>query len=313
MTWPLKLPGALLRPGGQAALAQALTVAAAAALAGQLAIVAWRFVPGAHRPAASGPVPTAPAPADVGSVLQARLFGAVQAVPQTGENAPQTRVPLILAGTLASTDPKAGLAIIGETAQNAKVYAVGGSVPGGMRLHEVYADRVVLENGGALETLLLPRKFAGGAGIGQPAAVAGNTEPPLAESVQRLVAQGPEVVGEVLRPMPTYANGQLKGFRVYAGRDRRKFAKLGLQAGDLVTSINGVPLADPQRGLEILRTLGSGGAANVTVERGGSSQQISIDAAQLSAATEGVGAPVPPTGRPMPAAPPPLDDPASAQ
>jgi general secretion pathway protein C len=163
---------------------------------------------------------------------------------------------------------------------------VGATLPGGVKLHSVYPDRVVLDRGGVLETLPLPRQVASGTNFQVPVAAttAPTAEPPLAESVQRLIESGPEVVGEMIRPMPDFANGQLRGFRVYPGRDRRMFAKLGLQPGDLVTQINGVPLTDAQRGMEILRGLGNAGQANVTVERGGNVQQLSVNASQLAAA-----------------------------
>jgi len=204
----------------------------------------------------------------------------------------------VLAGTLAVRDPRAGLAIIGETAQAGHVYAVGSTLPGGVRLHEVYTDRVVLDRGGALETLPLPRTVAASGRPGR--ATAGGAEPPIGDAVQKLIAGGPEVVGDVLRPMPSYANGKLMGFRVYAGRDRRKFAKLGLQPGDVVTQVNGVPLGDPQHGLDALRSLGNQASATVTVERAGTATQLTIDASQLN----GMGENVPPAPGAAPGAPP---------
>jgi general secretion pathway protein C len=201
----------------------------------------------------------------------------------------------VLAGTLAVRDPQAGLAIVGETAQSGHVYAVGASLPGGVRLHEVYSDRVVLDRGGVLETLPLPRSVASGS----PRRVAaGGAEPPIGEAVQKLIAGGPEVVGDVLRPMPSYANGKLMGFRVYAGRDRRKFAKLGLQPGDVVTQVNGVPLGDSQHGLDALRSLGGQSTATVTVERAGTATQLTIDASQLNGMSDNI--PPAPTAAPAP-------------
>jgi general secretion pathway protein C len=310
----------LARPASAAEfLPQALAVLAAAAIAGQLALLVWKFVPGAHRAPPAPPVPARSARADLDALLRAPVFGAPAAAGgASGENAPRTRVALVLAGTLAVRDPKAGLAIIGESAQAARLYAAGSSLPGGVRLHEVYTDRVVLDRDGTLETLPMPRQSSGGAGGGTArlSPAGNNAEPPLGESVQRLVAQGPEVIGEVLRPMPMYANGQLKGFRVYAGRDRQKFAKLGLQPGDLVTQINGVPLGDAQHGMEILRSLGNSGTANVTIERGGSVQQLTVDTAQVAAMAGGAapagvtppGGVVPLVDAPPPAEPPPKSD-----
>jgi general secretion pathway protein C len=271
-------------------------------LGGQLAVLLWQLLPGAGRgPAAGVRLAPPPATADENALARAHLFGAAEVAGNAGAEAQATRVPLILAGTLAVRDPTQGLAIVGATAQAGKLYAVGSVLPGGVKLHEVYADHIVLEHDGVLETLSLPRQFTGGVGPASAALSPGGNsgEPPLADSVQKLIAQGPEVIGEVLRPMPTYANGQLKGFRVYPGRNRAKFEMLQLRAGDLVTQINNVPLSDPQRGMEILRTLGTSGAAQVTVERGAVTQQLMIDAAQVAGlAQPNSDAPGPPAGAP---------------
>jgi len=316
MNAPMALPARLRRlvapaagaaAGASAIGPQLLTVIAAALLAAQLALLVWKVVPGAARKPPPVHPPAAGPAMDVSQLIRAPLFGAPPVSTANGANAPRTRVALVLTGTLAVSDPKQGLAIIGETAQSGRVYAVGGTLPGGVRLHEVYQDRVVLDRDGTLETLPLPRQTLAGAGGARPAlSPNGNGgEPPLSESVQQLIAQGPEVIGQILRPMPTYANGQLKGFRVYAGRDRQKFAKLGLQAGDLVTQINGVPLSDPQRGMEILKSLGSAGSAQVTIERGGATQQLSVDATQVA----GLGTPGSETATPATAAAPAPADP----
>lgn len=76
-------------------------------------------------------------------------------------------------------------------------------------------------------------------------------------------------------------NGQLKGYRVYPGRDRRTFAALGLRPGDLVTDINGQPLDDLQSGMEIFRNLGDATQVTVTIERNGSAMVLTLDASQF--------------------------------
>jgi len=87
--------------------------------------------------------------------------------------------------------------------------------------------------------------------------------------------------GMVLRPQPVFANGVQRGYRVYPGRNRQQFAKLGLQPGDLVLSINGTPLDDPQRGMEIFNTIGTSDRVSVTVERNGQSQELTLNTAQI--------------------------------
>ena len=74
-------------------------------------------------------------------------------------NAPATSMPLVLTGIIAGNDPQNGLAIIGPTAQAAKVYAVGDTISGGPKLHSVYSDRVVIDRDGQLESLALPHQM----------------------------------------------------------------------------------------------------------------------------------------------------------
>jgi len=75
-----------------------------------------------------------------------------------------------------------------------------------------------------------------------------------------------------MRNQPVLMQGKLRGFRVYPGRNRQAFTRLGLRSGDLVIAINGTPLDDPARGDEIFRTIGSASEArrHSHAERGSS-------------------------------------------
>jgi general secretion pathway protein C len=48
-----------------------------------------------------------------------------------------------------------------------------------------------------------------------------------------------------------------------------------------VLSINGTPLDDPQRGMEIFNTIGTSDRVSVTVERNGQSQELMLNTAQI--------------------------------
>lgn len=256
------------------------------ALAAQLAALVWRVLaPDGTDSVAVEPARGPAAGPNLAVIVNAHLFGtaAVAASGNAGP-APTTNLRLVLAGTLAGTEPEQGWAIIGETAQNAKVYATGASLPGGAKLKAVYADRVILDRSGKLESLPLPR-LAGAAGPtpivynqGRPAP---QQVPSLADSVRQLVEQDPAAVSEIIRPQPVFAGGQQKGYRVYPGRNRTQFAKLGLMPGDLVTAVNGAPLDDPSQSLETLRGVGGGSPVMLTVERNGQVQQITVDPTQV--------------------------------
>jgi general secretion pathway protein C len=218
---------------------------------------------------------------NIASITNAELFGKppVAAV-QDAAHAPQSTMPLVLTGIISADDPQYGLAILGQTAQSTKVFAVGDNVPGGAKLHSVYNDRVVIDRGGHLETLVLPRQTAPGAAPPPTAAVL-NTESPVADRMRKLITEQPSLITDVMRPQPVFANGKQTGYRVYPGRNRQAFLKLGLRPGDLVTAINGTPLDDRDRGEQILRTLSSSSEARVTVIRSGQTQDLTLNIAQV--------------------------------
>jgi len=267
-----------------------VSVALVVLLAWQVIQLVWTLL-GAERtpaadPALSGPVAASTGPAlDINAIVSAHLFG-VAGTPDAGAGDPNavatTQMALVLVGTIAHSDPSLGYAIIGDNAASAKLYTVGKTITGGTKLHAVYADRVILDRGGKLEALLLPKKYTGGGAVAAaPLPQAG--APMLGQRLQELAAQNPAAITEIIRPQPVFANGQQRGYRVYPGRNRQQFSRLGLMPGDLVTAINGTPLDDPARGMEILQSMNSATQVTVTVERNGQSSQININNAAFAA------------------------------
>jgi general secretion pathway protein C len=218
---------------------------------------------------------------DVQTIVNAHLFGVPQTeTPQDSTNAPQTQMNLVLSAVFAADDPAKGLAIIGDSAQSAKVYSVGAAVRPGTKLHAVYADRVILDRNGQLEALALPKQSTAALAINRPPAPAANGR--FTDNLRRIAENNPSAFAEIVRPQPVFANGVQRGYRVYPGRNRQQFAKLGLQPGDLVLSINGTPLDDPQRGMEIFNTMGTSDRVTVTIERNGQSQELTLNTAQIT-------------------------------
>jgi general secretion pathway protein C len=225
---------------------------------------------------------------DVQSVVSAHLFGVAppDVSAEDPANAPQSTANLVLAGTIATQDPKRGVAIISDGGPS-KVYSVGDNVSGAT-LHSVYLDHVVLDRGGQLETLLLP-KMVGPGMLGPPVVrrPGGSDARTVAavDNIRRMVQQDPTILDQVMRTVPSYDSvaGRLRGFRAYPGRNRQIFNKLGLKPGDLVTAINGTALDDPQRSQEVFNTIQTSDHVTVTLERGGQKQDITLNIAQVAA------------------------------
>ena len=293
LTRLLPAAGALRADNWQQFLPYWISAVLAVVLAWQVVQLAWKLL-GAQS-AASEPAGTATLAQsqtaaaarsfDMASIVDAHLFG-VAAAPGDHDPsaAPATQMSLVLAGTIAQADPTQGIAIIGDSAQNARVYTVGKTITGGTKLHSVYPDRVILDRGGKLEALLLPKQFRGGeTGATRTAAAVSAPPPMLGDRIRDLAQRNPTAITDIMRPQPVFANGQQRGYRIYPGRNRQQFARLGLMPGDLVTSINGAALDDPARGMEILQSMNSATDVTVTIERNGQTSQISINNAQVAA------------------------------
>jgi general secretion pathway protein C len=299
----------LLREGPRAATAVLIV-----ALCAQAAFIVTDLAGGGAAKAATR-LPARSHPLDIAAIVNAHLAGTAPQA-SSGEDVRPSNIPLVLTGTIAGNDPQNGLAILGQTAQTAKVYAVGDMVPGGAKLHSVYSDRVVIDRNGQLESVSLPRQMIAG-NAPPPSAAVLQGENPQIERMRRMISEQPGLLADVMRPQPVMEHGRMNGFRVYPGRNRMAFMRLGLRPGDQVTAINGTPLDDRDRSEQILRTLGVSSEAHVTVIRNGQQQDLTLNIAQveqeadgLANQAQGAAAPSAPVSEPAPPPPEPDGNPA---
>ncbi|HEY8507029.1 MAG TPA: type II secretion system protein GspC [Steroidobacteraceae bacterium] len=264
----------------------------ALAIGVQAAVIVTDLAGGAPVPEAASYAPaahTARPRINIAAITAANLMGAAQVEAQPdAANAPQTSMPLVLTGIIAAEDPSMGLAIIGQSLTSTKVYAVGDPLPGGAKLHSVHNDRVLLDRNGRVEALVLPRQSSSAGVTAPPPVAAARPAPQVAavERVRQLVTEQPGMVADIMRPQPVFAQGKQRGFRVFPGRNRQAFVRLGLRPGDLVTAINGTPLDDQQRSAEIFQTLYSSSEARITVMRNGRQQDLVLNMAQVAQEAE---------------------------
>lgn len=265
-------------------------------IAWQLARVIWVFMPGSE---VGEPIIAPPAQisrsagaadaVDVQSIANAHLFGEASADAETvvvapredHENLAETRLNLSLKGTIASPDDNAGIAIIADARNEEKVYVIRDTVTAGATLHAIYADRVVLNRGGTLEVLKLPREFPQGTTPIRRNTTTTSRTTTNTQSLQTVVAQNATKLADVIRPTPYYVSGQMQGYRVYPGRDRRQFAALGLRPGDLIKDVDGAALTNPQQATQIFQSLGDKDQVSVTVERNGQPEVLVLRTDQL--------------------------------
>jgi membrane-associated protease RseP (regulator of RpoE activity) len=88
----------------------------------------------------------------------------------------------------------------------------------------------------------------------------------------------------LVRVQPVFNQGKLQGYRIFPGANHgaSAFSQLGLRAGDLIEAVNGTPLDDAARAMEVLQTLSSSATATVTVSRNGAPQEVNLNIANLN-------------------------------
>jgi len=160
-------------------------------------------------------------------------------------------------------------------------------------ISNIFPTKVVVDNNGVEEELLLPvKKVSGtkannaainknlptGASAAEPkrnnGLIGGNGLPDLNQFRQEILAN-PNKLTDIVRATPAIVNGKFIGFRVRSGKNRRLFRQLNFRSNDIITEVNGIVLDDANKGIEVLAQLESATDLSIKVKRGG--QEVYID------------------------------------
>lgn len=263
------------------------------AIGAVLARFTWQLAPVGVPPEAVAPAvePTATEPGDSRREgLGVALFGTAASAPgQATEvplEAPPTRLDLKLRGVALARGGSPSLAIIEGSDRESLPYREGDALPGNAELLRIEADRVILSHAGEAQALYFsderpppaatrarsPAQGASGGAI--------RLSPESSTRVRTYLSQlpaDPTRMVELVRALPVMENGQLRGFRLFPGRERELFGEAGLRRGDIATSINGMPLDDPARGMELLNQLASASRFQIDILRRGQPQVLEIE------------------------------------
>ena len=192
-------------------------------------------------------------------------------------NAPETSLSWTLKGVFTNPDPSRSAAILAPQGQPEKLYRVGASLPGSVTLQEVFADRVILDRGGRLETLRLKRHDA-------PASAGRRSAPalPAAARAEPRVdrdawVNDPQRFLDVISANPVMEDGVLYGLQVSPARNAREFEAAGLVSGDVITEVNGRPVAEISDYRDLLAELADASSVSVSLERNGEPMNITIN------------------------------------
>lgn len=209
--------------------------------------------------------------------------------------APKVKLNAKLHGIVAYKSQKS-FALISNNNSKQKVYAEGDTLQGGVTISGIFPDKVVVDNNGTEEELLLPVKGNRNkknakqpssqkslqnsrmtAPVPLPGATntAGQNDFPDLNNFRQEVLANPAKLTDIFRASPAIINGQFVGFRIRSGRKRKLFRQLNFRPNDIVTEVNGVRLDDASKGIEVLSLLESATSLSIRVKRG--NQEIDIN------------------------------------
>ncbi|MET0365074.1 MAG: type II secretion system protein N [Sphingobium sp.] len=190
-------------------------------------------------------------------------------------NAQVTGLALQLFGTRINEGSGQGSAIIATPDGLQSSFIVGDEVMPGVTLKQIAYDHVVLDRGGAAETLFLDQS-AGGVPAGTeggPPPTPGNAAPanpggggnltPL--SIQRDIGFAPRSDG-----------GRVTGLVVTQQGSGEAFGLAGFQQGDIITQVNGRPITSVGDIQAMQAQLRPGARLSLMVERGAATVPIAI-------------------------------------
>lgn len=186
---------------------------------------------------------------------------------------------------------KGAFAIMSIAGSDQKMYSENEDIADGVKVLEIYSDKVVVENRGVKQEIFLSQGentsvASGPTTIPKSANIrAGQSSPrPTTESAPRKrgenlgqqdlrklrndIVNDVSILAQYSAPEPLLMDGQVKGFRLHLSNRLRLLYQVGFRPGDVITELNGVRLNDPDTIQQTLYNFISSDQLSVSVMRG---------------------------------------------
>lgn len=205
---------------------------------------------------------------------------------------PKVKLNAKLHGIVAYKSQK-GYALISNNNGPQKVYGKGDTLQEGVTISNIFPTKVVIDNNGTDEELLLPVKIKSkkaaprqqasrqkNAALAStnpslPGATPVNNQAPDLNQFRQEVLADPSKLMDIVRASPAVVNGKFAGFRIRSGKNRKLFRQLNFRANDIITEVNGIVLDDANKGVQVLAELE--GATNLAIKVKRGNQEVFID------------------------------------
>jgi len=193
-------------------------------------------------------------------------------------DAPKTRLNLILVGVVASSNVNKNLAVISNRGTQV-TYGLNEVIEGTRaRLKAVLSDRVIIDNSGRDETLMLEGiDYSERSSVIEGHTVTqGISEQERLDSIRQAIVKNPQEIFQYVRLSQVKQDNTIVGYRVSPGKDAVLFNASGLQNGDIAIEFNGLDLTTPDVMNKLALSLPEMTEVNLTVLRDGQQYDIYI-------------------------------------
>lgn len=220
---------------------------------------------------------------DLANLHNSHLFGHYQVAKKPTvqpklEDAPKSRLNIVVVGVVTSTNPQKNLAVIAKGGKQA-TYGIDEVIEGTRaKLVQVQSDRVIVENAGRNETVMLEGlKFSSPVQKNRPAVTISNQTKDKLAQIRAEITRNPQQIFQYVRMSQIKRNETIVGYRLSPGKSRELFDAVGLEEGDVATQLNGLDLRNSAAMGEIFNSLSELIELNLTVERDGQPYDIYIE------------------------------------
>jgi len=216
------------------------------------------------------------------------LFGVYNASPSAKiieiQDAPETRLNLILSAAVASNDLSASAAII-ENNGRQETYGIGDVIKGtNATLEQVLTNRVLIKQTGRMETLMLDGINYEKLSMRAPNKAEEHEKrkdttstvidmrknkqlSQQASSLKADIFKDPGKITDYLRIVPKRNGGNILGYRLMPGKKPEFFNSSGLKSGDVAVQMNGFDLTVPSEAGQAMMALRQDNEVSLLVKR----------------------------------------------
>lgn len=212
---------------------------------------------------------------DLLKVAKARPAGQDQPITGDAER-PLAEMGIFLKGTI--TGPSEIARAIIEESNAQKLYRIGDTLKGAT-LIAIFRNKVIMDVNGQQKMLVVEEAKSGPGLASRTARTSRNPRFPVGNSVAGGVPDAMKNMDQLLgsaRVVPYYRGGQPYGFRVSDVAEGAKVYELGVRTGDIIKSINGVPIRTPQDALNAYQELQNNTNVQMEIERQGTTTTVNV-------------------------------------